>query len=257
MGKPEKTVPSFTLRIRGEGISPEVIPVRTLSDAASAVMRLLSGDDAEDSLKVHVLDVQRGSAVYPCLIDGHAPVLASFNAIGEVTRFEDTEKLTFSMLSPIRTLSEIAKKFQGVVEVFEGKRTGKPAAVFTPDTYQRIQGTSLITDDATVCGVLMRVGGAEERKCSIRVAGRGTLLYCKVKDEELSRKLGQHLYEAVSLHGLGTYFSRTWDLISLRVTHATFQSKASTTELIRRLRQASGNAWDNVTDVNAEIRSMR
>jgi hypothetical protein len=257
MGKQQKAVPSFTLRIRGKGISPEVVPVRTLSDAASAVMRLLSGDSAEDLLKVHVLGVRRGSAVYPCLIDGGTPILAGFDAIGAVARLEDTAKLTFSMLSPIRILSEIAKKFEGVVEVFEGKKAGQPAAVFAPDTYSRIRGTSLITDDATVSGILMRVGGAEDRKCSIRIPGRASLLYCRVKDEELSRKLGQHLYECVTLHGQGTYFARTWDLINLRVTNAVFPSKASTLDLLRKLRQSSGNAWDDVLDVSSEIRSMR
>lgn len=34
-------------------------------------------------------------------------------------------------------------------------------------------------------------------------------------------------------------------------------SKASTLDLLRKLRQSSGNAWDDVTDVSSEIRSMR
>ena len=41
---------------------PETVPVRTLSDASSAVMKLSIGESGEDAGRVRVLDVQRGSA---------------------------------------------------------------------------------------------------------------------------------------------------------------------------------------------------
>jgi hypothetical protein len=259
MAAEKRKPPSFTIRLSGKGVTPESIPIRTLSDAASAVMRLAIGQDDDQNNRVHVLGVQRGSAIYPCLMDSGEAAAKNLAIAGEVSASPDSDQLTQEMLRPFRTLSEIASKFEANVEIYLGKWSPKqePIATIQAGTYKRIQGTAIIHDETIIHGYLVRVGGAEERRCSVRVASRNSLLYCNVRDEKLSRKLGQHLYEFVTLHGRGMFFARTWDLISLRVNDATFQSKSSTEDLIRRIRESGGDAWDDVVDVDAEVRAMR
>jgi hypothetical protein len=260
MASRTKKFPSFTIRLHGKDISPETIPVRTLSDAASAVMRLATGEDEDGSNRVHVLDVKRGSAVYPCLLDRGVDLEKNLAITGNITSSLDASLLTQGMLRPFRTLSDIANKFGACVEVYLGKYEGKghePIAIFQAETYKKIRGTAIVFDETTIHGELLRVGGSEGRRCSVRVAGRPNLLYCDVVDEKLSRRLGQHLYEPITLQGRGVFFARTWELISMKVSDFSFRTKLSTEELIRKLRASGGDAWDEVEDVDAEIRAMR
>lgn len=258
-----KTPATFTIRIGGEGVAPESIPVRTLSDAASAVLRLAMGS-GEDSGRVRVLDVKRGSAVYPCLIDDGPNVSRNLVAAGEVARNPRSEKLAVEMLNPIKEISAIAGKFDaGKVEVYLGDvatkdlRTATPVISFLPTTYSAIEETALIRDSASVYGYLVGVGGAEARKCRIRVAGRHKLLYCSVADSETSRRLGENLYTYVTLDGIGTYFQRTDTLLDFQVLqmHPTFED--STESILRELRTVCGDGWSNVENIDAELRSLR
>ncbi len=93
---------------------------------------------------------------------------------------------------------------------------------FGAEDYAKIKGTSLLTDDTTVFGELVRIGGATAKRCSVRLPNRAKLLYCKVNDAELSRRLGKHLYQEVVLTGKCLVFAKTWDILAMHVYSAAF-----------------------------------
>lgn len=255
---------TFTIRFVGEGVTPSAVPVRTLSDAASAVMRLAIGSDSEETSRVRVLDVKSGSAVYPCLIDEADDIESNLLIAGAISRDQNLDDLTAEMLSPIENLSAIARKFSdGRVEVFLGDVSVKemknvqPIASFNSRTYGLVRGTAVATDSTVVHGFLVGVGGATDNKCRLRIHDRSKLLYCDVFDEDLSRTLGQHLYEHVTLRGTGTFFSRTWDLIAMRVDELVGRGEGNIKDLLGNIRKAGDSAWGPVHDVESEIRSLR
>lgn len=257
MSKHEKPLPAFTIRLSGMGVSPETIPVRTLSDAASAVLRLMTADQPDDTRTVHVLDVRNGSAIYPCSVDGDSVNGERLVAAGKVANDPQSDLLTHTMLAPIQMLSRIARKLGGSVEVYVGHKRGKPAAVFSPHTFQAIRGTSISYDQAVVTGNLLRVGGAQAKRCTVRVPGRDNLLYCSVETDQLSRELGQNLYKRVTLRGKGMFFSRTWELLKLDVQQASFNAEVTPREVFMAIRDHGPIGWDNVLDVRAELEDMR
>ncbi|MCC9654363.1 hypothetical protein [Rhodopirellula halodulae] len=260
----KKKPASFTIRIKGDGVDPESIPVRTLSEAASAVMRLAVGDSKSEASKVRVLDVKRGSAMYPCLIDDGHDVNRNLVDAGEAASNPMSEKLDAEMLGPIRELSLIAGKYDaGSVEIYLGEvstrklKEVRPVVVFNGGTYSAIESSVIVRDTASIRGYLVGVGGAQERKCRIRIPDRSKLLYCKVPDQDLSRELGECLYTYVTLYGRGTYFQRTWWLLDFEVFELEKKSDDSVESILGRIREASGDGWSNVQDVDAELRSLR
>lgn len=253
----KRPTPSFVIRLTGGEISPERVPLRILSDAASAITRLaIGGADESESKSVRVLGVKRGSAVYPCLMETENETHDNLSAVGKVIEDPHSDLLTHTMLRPIDRLAKIAASLECQIQI-QLPGTSKALATITSNSYQRIRGVALMHDEATVNGYLVRVGGASDRKCAIRVYGRDRLLICQVDTEDLSRQLGKHLYEPVTVYGRGLYFSRTWDLIHLRIDKATFSSNDDYDKMMDEFRAAGGDAWDDCQDVDGELRSMR
>ena len=219
-------------------------------------MKLIVDEEDADGNSVHVLQVKRGSAVYPCLLDTKVDVRKSLKTVGHVLENPDSESLTLKMLKPLDALSKVASKLNCEIRL-EEPSSKQPLAVISGNSYGRIRGSALTFDEATVHGYLLRVGGATERRCALRVHGRDKLLYCVVDTPELSRELGKHLYEPVTVTGRGLFFSRTWDLVELSITRATYTTLNDFESSIQALRDAGGDAWDSVVDVDAELRGMR
>ena len=259
-----KKTASFTIRIKGDGVTPESIAVRTLSNAASAVTRLAVGEDSDDSGRVRILGVKRGSAAYSCLVDDVHDIERNFSTAGEVVNNPESDKLIEPMLSPMKDLSSIASKFDnGSVEVYVGDLTAKamksanPVVSFDANTYRHLESTAIVQDTTTIHGYLVAVGGAGEKKCRIRVPDRTKLLYCSVTDDALSRRLGENLYTYVTVHGRGSFFARTWSIVDFEVFALKVSSEQSIKDILANVNKASQGAWSDVVDVQAEVRSLR
>ena len=115
----KKAEPTLVVRFVGEGITPAHVPLRTVTDALSAVQDLASGRNRFETQHVPkektigLVDVRAGSAAYFCV--PHAPQEAIEN-LKDVARIliddepDDPEGgRLVAAIQPIEDLSEIAR----------------------------------------------------------------------------------------------------------------------------------------------------
>ena len=111
--------------------------------------------------------------------------------------------------------------------------------------------------ETALTGRVMRVGGATRRTCSLRLPGRQRLLYCKVLHRDVARELGKILYQDVQVRGVATWFKRTWEVHSFEIESARRLRPQNLLDALHSLYEAGGKAWDQVPDLEAEIRTYR
>jgi len=263
----KKLSATFEVSFKAPGLHPATISLRTVGDALSAVQNLASGRDPFETTHVPpeesigLVDVRTGSAIYSCY--AHAPKEATANLgrigrllAGRIAPGRDRDDLLLRALRPIELLSKTARKLECEVHVrLVGQRT--PAFVVQKDVYESISRDLLIRGESTVTGTVQRVGGATRMKCLMRVPGRGPLLYCNVKGAELARSLGQHLYETIVATGTATWIHRSWRIYRFTITNFSQPNISSTESLIKELREAGLDAWDNIDDPEAYLRELR
>jgi hypothetical protein len=207
---PKKPHPTLLIRLYGSGVLPERVPVGIMSEVISNVQTLASGDD--EKYPLHLMGIQRKSAGYQCVADSPDLVLKNLEISGKAAVIPDT--LQFHMIGAFEELSRIAARLDCTIEISAG---AKKLLEVTSETIKKVRSV-LITDEASINGKLVRVGGATENRCAVRMPDRKKLLYCKVASTELGQLLGKHLYEDVTLTGNGTFFARTWQVLNLVVT---------------------------------------
>ncbi len=124
---------TFDVRFIAPNLSPELLPLRTVNEALSAVQDLASGRDPYECSRVPVeksiglVKVRRGSAVYSCV--SHSPDEAVMNLTNIGALLSSAVEETFeddglvAALRPIKSLSDVAKQ-KDAVEL-PGKTSGK------------------------------------------------------------------------------------------------------------------------------------
>lgn len=250
----KKPDPTFVVRLVGTGLYPEKVPARMLGDVISAVQVLSNGEVASENA-VRLLDIKRGSAKYAVVAENSQLAVMNLSRAGKAASDPEGDSIEYYMMGAFKTLSRIAGSLECKIEI-ELPSSGDSWSFVSSD-YKRIRGTAIVHDDVMVSGELVRVGGATERKCSIRPMGQSKILYCKVENSELSRSLGKHLYREVALTGRGTLFAKTWELLTMTVYSANFpRDKGTFDKYLNELREIAGDGWDNV-DPSKELEQLR
>jgi len=232
-------------------IYPENIPVRSLADTLSAVYRLAvrtePGEEPE-SAAIRLLDVRRGSAVFRCVADDGVAMLDGLRRAG---RWLDSgaglEELDYALL-PLRRLSEVASALDCPIVIRNPADRTDILARILPGTYDSVANRLLVTGDKTIAGRVERVGGATESKCALRTPNRTRLLHCKVPDEDVVRRLAEHLYQDVVVHGVATWLKRTWSIVTFEIREVQQPRIGVIAEAFEALRDAGGDAWDDIAD---------
>jgi len=275
MAKKHKPETTFIVRFVGEGLSPDRIPFRAVSEALSAIQDLASGRDPFETQQVPpdktigLVDVQSGSAKYLCVARAPDEAVHNLNrfghlltSIGNKRSRPDNEQLV-AAIKPIKALSEIAKQFDCKLEVSLATAPREPIFAIEKNDYRRIAGRLFMKGLTTISGTIQRVGGATGMRCLMRIANRRKLLFCDVKakpgieTKELVRKLGQHLYEEVSATGEAVWIHRTWYIYKFTIHDFGQPRLGDPFELIESLRDSGLNAWDDVDDPEELIRGFR
>lgn len=261
--------PTFEVRFVASHVHPEKMPLRAVSDALSAVQDLACGRDSFDTSHVPLdksiglIDVKRGSAVYSCVAQAPTEALDNLSRVGNLlaTYGETldpamTEQLIVA-LSPIRSLSEIAKAIGCSVEIVVLKPERRQLLTIGEDDYTKLSKKLLVSGESSIYGKIERVGGATEMRCLMRIPGRRRLLYCDVKNRDLVRRLGQHLYENVVADGTATWLLRSWRVVKFTINGFSLPKFGNPTDTIHELRSAGMDAWDNIDDPGAFLKDMR
>lgn len=258
---------TFEVRLVAPGLLPEEIPLRAVSDALSAVQDLASGRDPFEQQQVppekgiRLVDVGRGSAVYYCLSRAPDNALLNLSRVGALLSAPEDQQTNgddlITALRPIQSLSEVAKSVGCRVEVTAKGHRRRPLFVVQKDDFQRISSSLFTTGETTVVGTVKRVGGATALRCLMRSTGRHHILYCNVKDKDLARRLGQHLYEQVAATGTARWIHRSWKLYEFTINDFTQPRLGDPATAIEALRRAGLGAWDQIEDPESYIQELR
>ena len=243
---------TFEVHFRGGEISPERIPLNSLSRALGAVQRLSIGEalvDEEAAPKgaISLLGVKRGSAIYPCVSDLPAEAKANLLAAGRVLQKKlDTERVAYAF-NPIEDLSTIARSLDCEIQIREPD--GDTLAVIDCDSFEQIKNALLLSGETSFMGYVERAGGATEMRCALRVPFQPGLLYCKVDTKEAVRELGQHLYQDVEVEGHGYWIRGTWRVIRFAVAKVRLPNRGGGYVAgMKAIREAGGKGWDKIKD---------
>lgn len=262
---PKKPPATFAVVFEGKGIAPEKLPFRVIADVLGSVQRLASGIDVDSAAHVPeedaigLLDVKRGSAVFSCFARNPHSATEHLRWTGEVLCSEvapNDERPVDFILSPIRKLSQIAKSLRCSISV-RSSDSRKVLAYVDLDTWDRVAKAMLTVGPTSIVGKVMRVGGATNQKCCLRVPGRDRLLYCEVPSRELARKMGQHLYSEIAATGIATWLNRSWKLMEFEILSMELHRASGYIDALNALYKSGGEAWDAIEDHERYIKGMR
>ncbi len=253
--------PSPTFEVGFEDIYPEMIPLSVLSRVLSAVRRLASGLDGSEEAgaafpeqEIGLLQVRRGSAVYQFKAPPQA--VGRLRVAGQVLDRPETIGDRDYILSPVEELSAVAKSLHCPIVVREPGKEGVVLARIEPASYAAISKKLFIKGESAITGRVVRVGGATEKKCGLRIPDQSRMLICSVDSAEVARSLGQRLYEEIAAHGTATWLKTNWKIVAFTVKEV-FQPKLkSAKETIEALRKAGGKSWDDIDDPAAFIEEV-
>lgn len=273
----------FVVRLVAVNLRPWVVPLRALTRIMDAVQRLVEQREeeeeielkedqpAEETLKesppreaddrvLHLIDIASGSAVYKMALPNPAHALGIISETGEALKRPEQAGWNQATLSSISELSEVARSLGCQIEFRKpgkGRPFGDILATIGPSTYDEVKSSAFVEGHTSVYAKIERVGGATEMHCGIHVRGQVRMVICRIQTEDLVRDLGQYIYQHVMLSGRATWLRHNLHLKSLVITSFEPPKKGSYGDSLRKIRQASGGAWDDVADPDAYIMELR
>lgn len=247
------------VRLIRDGLAPSHVPVAVLSRLLQAIGSL-GGESAKPSESpddvgaFQLVQVKNGSALY-ALSSGSERAIERLRVVGKILEGAELPTDIEGYLRPIEEISHVAHSLRCVVELCPSD-CGVIARI-EPDSYPKLAKRVFVQGDATLFGRIERVGGVTRTKCSLRIAGRAELLYCRVESKELARSLGQHLYQQATVQGIATWVRTNWSLHEFLIQAATPFRPRPLLEAMRALHDAGGSAWDRIDDVDAFVQDIR
>jgi hypothetical protein len=265
MRSPKKPIPVFEAIFDGPGLVPEAIPLGTLTQAFSAIRRLAAGAQVQDDIEddegdeeeidlnetdgaIRLLDVKRGSAVYRFVCPKDDGAVEHIKGAGRILSHPEEVGEKDYILSPIDRLSATAKRLNCTIILKKAGSKNGVLAKIEPASYDRLAESIFISGDTSFTGEVKRVGGATSMRCALRVSFQNRLLFCSVENEEVSRQLGELLYEDVAVSGLAQWIKGTWKVVGFKVKGVTKLDTKPLSDAFRELRDAGGHGWDKIDD---------
>ena len=267
----KKTTPqgkaAFEIRLIGANVKPESVPINLVGDALSAIQDIAAGRDSfEDAGApvsrengINLVNVKRGSAVYS--IHSHQPETALKNLARLGSQLLDIDESNIESLvasiNPIEKLSRVARQIGCAVKVTVVGDKKNSILEVGEDDYKKISHSMFTKGDSTIIAKIMRVGGATEPRCLLRLDNRRNLLYCDVESRELLQELGQYLYEKVAIKGSAVWIHSNWYIHKFKITSFSSPKIKDTAKAIKSLRSAGLKAWDGVENPQQLIEEVR
>jgi hypothetical protein len=213
----------------------------------------------ESDVKVlRLLGVLKGSACYPVASHNGPAARKMLQVTGRSLKDPSRADWTGSSLSALRDCSDVARALGVNIQFMTHGENAHVLATITPDTYAEVSNTAFIRGMTTISATIERVGGATEAHCGLRVADQARrMVICHVRGDELVRRLGQYIYQTVVVTGYATWFRHNMRLKTIDITDFEAPKNGSIIDALRRIREASGNAWQDVPDAKRHILELR
>lgn len=270
----------FVVRLVGQGIRPWAVPVRALARILEAVQRLVDARasdyyaaqaaaeppavgpiTAESAQSLRLLTVKSGSACYAVAAPDRKAAIGELVKVGCEISSPDSADWNEATLSSVQELSEVAKSLGCEIEFLSAPRPNRSDRVLariTPCTYDDIAESAFIRGQTSVFARIERVGGATDMHCGIRIPeSPQKMVICGVTSEELTRALGQHIYQHVLLTGLATWIRHNWRLKRIEIESFEPPKSGSLVAALRGAHEAGGSAWDEIEDPGSYMATVR
>ena len=252
---------SFSVRMSGNNISPEAVPVNDLVELLKHFQKLvkdylkdqeaapLLSDNTVHTSQISLAGIQRGSAVYE--IAAGAPAISAIVATSEAVNSRDYSQLPTSVVEELREISEFGRKNHIAIELAHNESSIETVAKLDADSLPPLP---YISGTTTLLGTCFRVGGREPRAL-IQPASGGRTISAKVS-QEVAKQLATHLYEEVLLEGSAIWRSDTWEVKDFRVSQVVSYQGQDLGQAFKRLAEAAGGRWDD-TDAAEYVTGLR
>jgi hypothetical protein len=261
--KPE---PIFELIFKGSAIYPWSIPISKVMGALSAVRRLAAGEvlaeedeeeEEEADKSITLLDVKKGSAVFR--FTGQSPTVAinRLREAGKILHNPETASQGEFILRPIKDLSAIARSLECSIVI---KEPGKGSSVYAEvdeKSYEAISKSLLLSGETSIVGRVLRVGGATALRCGMRVPFQSRMLFCRVQDQELARKLGDCLYQHVVVAGSVRWLKGSMRVFSFTIREVHQPKSKSILESLDSIWQSGMSDWAKLDDPDGYLQEVR
>jgi hypothetical protein len=258
----KKSPPTFEVIFQRPGLYPEQVSIGHLSRVLSSLQRLAVGreiGEEEAGLiegKIGLLQVKRGSAVYQFAAPLPELSLANLRDAGNTLDNPDSMGDREYVLGPVQELSSVAKSLDCSIVLKEPGREGPILARIEPSSYSTISSRLIVSGDTAIVGRVVRVGGATQNKCGLRLPNRDRMLFCSVESTEVARRLGHKLYEEVAVYGTADWLKTNWRIVSFKIKDVRQPIIKSAKETFEALRNAGGKGWDRIEDPEAYIEEV-
>ena len=252
--------PAFEISLSGEGIYPESIRASELADILKSVEKAITSvahlKDPSLNLEefiVGLVQIEKSTVSLAFASSQPSVAKSSFEEVSEAVSEGKVYKLPNEAIEEVDKMSKFSKK-KGCVIAFRPDLDKEPTAFIEPDIDIGLQKIPIYSGDTVIFGKLERIGGATP-KARLRISEHEAVS-CSIS-LDLAKTLASKLYEHVGLSGKATWNSETWSLVSFNVQSITQYEGGSIKEAFQELADAAGDAWADVPNVTAYIRSLR
>lgn len=112
------------------------------------------------------------------------------------------------------------------------------------------------THQTVIYGRVVRVGGTEPRV--MFEAASGKTLFCRVKDEDLARRIGERLYTWVGFEGVAVLDSDSLETVEFRVEKLTdYEGRLSLRDALSELAAVAGPAYAEIENPDEYVAGLR
>lgn len=250
----------FEISLSGEGIYPESLRASELADILKSVEKTITSVAYQkdpslnlDEFIVGLVQIEKGSAKLAFASSQSVLAKSSFEDVTEAVSKGKVYTLPNEAIEEVGKMADFSKK-KGCVIEFRPELGKEPTAFIEPDIDLGLQKIPSYSGDTVIFGKLERIGGATP-KARLRISDH-EVVSCSLS-HDLAKTLAFKLYEYVGLSGKATWNSATWSLVSFNVQSITDYEDGSIKGAFQELADAAGDAWTDVSDVTAYIRSLR
>lgn len=243
------------LRYTGATVRPDTVRAgelaRLISATEESVLSVIEEELLDqDAVELHFVSLETGSVGLQ-FTSRKASAYQAFDRIAETVVQANYDRLASKAVSGLRVMHNFSKQHNSPLEFYSLRKSSEPIAVLAPAAV--IQLTPRISGATTLYGEVIRVGGKRPR-VRVRMLN-GAELSC-VTSKPIAQQLGQRLYHTVGLQGTAQWETDTFSIVQFEVTDI-LDYDDSPDDPIAQLSREFGHYFDDITDVDAYVRSLR
>lgn len=250
---------TLEMKISGAGIKPGMMRARELGEVIGAFEDMIAAYVTQENPKLNkesiviaLTRIEAGSIGLKFSPNLEELTIPAANAVTDAINRNDYSQLPAGSINALRTIAKFTKRHNCETEFRVHNGAARLLATISPET--EIPADSPFRGETTVYGEVTRVGGAAP-KVQFRTL-EGELLYCETS-REIAKEIGSRLYSQVGLRGTAAWNARTLKIESFYIEEIIAYEETAATDAFAKLREAAGEFFDDVDDVEAYARQLR